>query len=131
MNRHSTDRRYEETLQWLLESNPWSRYNTLVELCELSASDPERADARTNLLQNEAVQGLLRDAAHWFPYLPKRHTDPKLSHYTLRMLADFGLTCDDLGEDIISRVTEHRDGEAVCHQTGTPGTKQATRAEER
>lgn len=50
---------------------------------------------KTELLQDPLIQDLISESLEWFPFLPKRHDDSKMSHYKLRMLADFGLTVDD------------------------------------
>ena len=82
----------QDATDWLLAGNPWTRYRTLTDLLDKPASDPEVVSAKKDLLADERVRDLLAVTAKWFPVKPKRHDDATMSHYKLRMLADFGLT---------------------------------------
>ncbi len=118
-------------MEWLLQADPWTRYNTLRELLRVPETSRELKDAKNALLRSEAVQELISDAAKWFPYLPKRHNDPKLSHYALRMLVDFGMTYDDLSaQDIVSKATAHMDGNLLAIRQERPERPKKGNAEE-
>ena len=100
----------KNSIEWLLESNPWTRYRTLIDLLDKPETDIEVMDAKKQLLENEQINNLVLESSKWFPVLPKRHDDAKMSHYKLRMLADFGLTSDDrLIKDIITKIKEHKE----------------------
>lgn len=99
-----------DPIPWLLKSNPWTHYRTLIDLLDLPADDSEVIEAKKELLADERIKNLISDAADWFPEPFTRHNNPKMSHYKLRMLADFGLTIEDLGiTDIVHKASEHRE----------------------
>jgi len=82
---------------WLLESNPWTKYRTLIDLIELPENSEQVIQAKQALVKNEKIRPLISETCEWFPESYTRHNDPKISHYKLRMLADFGLTVADEG----------------------------------
>lgn len=100
----------EDTINWLLESNPWTKYGTLTKLLDRPINEDEVKEVKRELLTDSLVVNLKKDAAQWFPYLPKRHDDSKLSHYKLRMLADLGLNTDELKEIVEKLKTHKKDG---------------------
>lgn len=100
----------KNTLEWLLNSNPWTKYRVLTDLKEKTLNDPEVMKAKEELLQDPKILELIEKAREWFPYQPKRHDDSKMSHYKLRMLTDFGLSISDPGmEEIENKLKAHKD----------------------
>lgn len=98
-----------DPVPWLLSSNPWTRYATMVNLMENSFSDAEVCQAKKELLQHPLIRNLLKEASDWLPKAATRNSDPKLSYFQLRMLADFGLDINDVGiVPIIEKAKSHR-----------------------
>ena len=83
-----------DPLEWLLNSNPWTRYRTLVDLMEADRGEDEVSAARSELYGNDAVQTLLENTLQWFPESVTRHNVPGLSHYGFAALAELGVGID-------------------------------------
>jgi len=110
-----------DPIPWLLESNPWTKYRTLVDLLELPADSPQVITMKQELLKNEKIRNLISETSDWFPETYTRHNDPKISHYKLRMLADFGLTVNDPGiKDIVNQATAHVENELFAFKQELP-----------
>jgi len=84
-----------ELINWLVHSNPWTKYKTMVDLLNKQADDKEVIKAKKEVINHPQIQDLINDTLNWFPESITRHNDSKNSHYKLRMLTDFGLTYDD------------------------------------
>jgi hypothetical protein len=76
---------------WLLNSNSYTRYKTLIDLLEFPHDDELVLNSHSALLKEPKIIQLINDSCEWFPTITKRHNDSTMSHYKLRMLADFGL----------------------------------------
>ena len=56
--------------QWLLDSDePWTRYRTMVDLLDLSESEPRVQQARSEMLDHPQVQALIDGANTWQVFL--------------------------------------------------------------
>ncbi len=108
----------DDPIPWLLQSQPYTRYRTLMELLEKPIDDPDVMATKQEMLAHEKTQALIAETQNWFPQSVTRHNDAKLTHYKLRMLADFGLNADDPGiAEIIETATAHQ-------QNGLPAIRQ-------
>lgn len=97
-----------DATEWLLKSNPWTRYNTLIDILGEDKDSEVAVLAKKELLASEQVQGLISDTLNWQPIAPTGNNDSKISYYKLRMIADFGLTIDDESMKIIAdKATSH------------------------
>ncbi|MBN1118613.1 MAG: hypothetical protein JXA77_15485 [Bacteroidales bacterium] len=97
-----------DPLEWLLNSNPWTRYRTLTNLLDYSEEHPEVIKTRKDLIEHEKIIKLAKETHEWITVAPTRNNDPKICYYKLRMLADFGLKHTDLGlNKTISKATAH------------------------
>lgn len=95
---------------WLLNSNPWTRYRTLTDLMDMPLDSTEVLEAKSDLEKDPMVLELIEDCSNWFAVVPKRHDDAKMSHYKLRMLADFGLDSSNSSiQEIIEKAKHHMD----------------------
>jgi hypothetical protein len=103
-------------LEWMLESNPWTRYGTLTELMDCPRDGIEAEAVRMQVVKHPMVQKLVAEAAEWMPKAATRNNDPQLSYFKLRILADFGLQAQDDGiEDIARLAMKHtQDGFFAC-----------------
>lgn len=86
----------QKTIEWLLDQGePWVRYRTLLDLLELTETDPEVQKSREEMLSHPKVQQLVSDVAAWPGQAIKRHNDASHLIYKLSTLADFGIQWDD------------------------------------
>jgi len=106
---------------WLLESNPWTNYRTLIDLLELPENSSKVFDAKQKLDNDKLVNELINDADQWFPVNATRHDDSKLAHYKLRMLADFGFTVKDQRIlQIVEKAMAHRENDLFAIRQTLP-----------
>ncbi|MFP4016647.1 MAG: hypothetical protein ACLFUI_06410 [Halanaerobiales bacterium] len=111
----------DDPIDWLLESNPWTRHMTLIELLGEPKGSEKASIARKDLKEHPLVSKLLKDTEEWFISPSMRHDDSKMPHYKLKMLADFGFTKSD--EDIkriIEVVTQHTDNNLYAIKQSPP-----------
>lgn len=85
----------EKNAEWLLESTPYTRYRTQVDLLGLAENDLEVQRTKGELLNFQPVVDLIGETHQWFKKTSTRHDDATLSHYKLRVLADFGITVNE------------------------------------
>jgi hypothetical protein len=98
-----------QILDWLLNSNPWTKYRTLIDFLGYPLNSKEVKLAKKQLLENSRIESLINDTSNWLSRIPTRYSDPKLSYYKLRMLSDFGLKGKDkVIQPIIEKATHHR-----------------------
>ena len=102
-------------IDWLLAAEePWTRYRTLVDLCDLPADDPEVETARAAMLAHPLVQELLDTAVSWPGYALKNHKDAKHPLYALSTLADFGFRHDDnILAKVLATIKVHQSAEGA------------------
>lgn len=92
------DQRSAGLIPWLLESDePWTRYRTLVDLLDRPEYGAEVQAARSEMLANPKVQGLITEMTAWGDRPLKRHNDAGHPIYKFATLADFGARADDDG----------------------------------
>ncbi|KYK33704.1 MAG: hypothetical protein HXS48_27465 [Theionarchaea archaeon] len=101
-----------DPVEWLLEGEPWVRYNTLTELLEMKEDTPEVEDAKKEMLDHPLVHTLIAEVKEWPSYPLKRHNDARHVLHKLAVLADFGITVHDPGvSDICERVLSYQSRE--------------------
>lgn len=113
----------QNNTDWLINSNTYTKYNTLIELLEKPINNIDVIEAKRELLHDDLIINLLEDTANWFDKIPIRHNDATLSHYKLRMLADFGLKNTDANiPEIIITLKAHRKKEMFAIRQEIPQT---------
>jgi len=95
MNETWLSKLHGNPIDWLLSGNPWTKHMTLIDLIEKPKESDEVTKAKKELKKDPLVLQLIDDAGKWFSIPPKRHDDSKMSHYQLKILADFGFTESD------------------------------------
>ena len=83
--------------EWLLQGEPWVKYNTLKELLGKSENAPEVRDARKAMIAHPLVKALQDEVSEWPWYPLKRHNDANHPLHKLAILSDFGISSDDPG----------------------------------
>ena len=112
----------DDPVEWLLESNPWTKHKTLTDLLELPHDSDEVTKAKKELINHEKIKSLISETAQWFPVSYARHNNPAISHYKLRMLSDFGLTVEDDNIMAIAlKVVEHSEDGFLAFRQKLPG----------
>jgi hypothetical protein len=99
---------HADPFPWLLQSNPWTGYRTMTDLLEIPVSHPDVSRRKAELLKDVQVRELAEEVKDWISTAPTRNNDPNISYFKLRMLADFGITEEDLDLSLaIEKATEH------------------------
>jgi hypothetical protein len=95
-------------IDWLLNSNPWTKYKTLTDLLEKSELSDEVKKVKKELINDPKIIKLIDETGQWFTESITRHNIPTIPYYKLLMLSDFGLNINDNGIDkIIQKINEH------------------------
>jgi len=106
---------------WLIESNPWTKYRTLIDLLEEHNSSKKLLEVKEELLCHPLIIDLIKETKEWF-YIPlKRHDDSTSSHYKLKMLADFGfdITNNDI-KQIVTNLKQHNESDLFAIKQALP-----------
>lgn len=110
MNSKWQSRLRKDPIPWLLESNPWTKYRTLIDLLDKSPRTKTVRQAKLELHDLQQIQSLIADTSEWMPIAVTRFNDPKNDYYKLRVLADFGFKARDQGiSAIVAKATKHID----------------------
>ena len=104
--------------EWLLDSNPWTRYRTLTDLLELKVTESEVVKAKTDLTGNEKIISLANETSDWLTVSATRNSDPKISYFKLKTLSDFGLKYTDLN---LIKTVEKASGHIIDNMFGVRG----------
>ncbi|MCX6083680.1 MAG: hypothetical protein NT102_01775, partial [Caldiserica bacterium] len=100
----------DELLVWLLEGPSWVRYRALVDLAREPESLPDVQAARSEMLVNPQVAGLVRELQGWPGVVLNSHKSAGQLYHKLRFAADLGLRWDDPGMPEVVRA-------AMAHQS--------------
>jgi len=98
----------ENPIDWLLGSNSWTKYRTYTDLLELGATVPEVVSAKRDLINDEKVISLAKETKEWLTVSATRNSDPKISYFKLKALAEFGLEYTDLEiQETVKEASKH------------------------
>lgn len=98
-----------QTVEWLLEGEPWIEYRTRVDLLGQSESDPEVRAARKAMLADPKIKSLLSDLAEWPGTVLNSHKSASQSFHKLSFIADLGLNVNDPPvKKIVQKVMKHQ-----------------------
>ena len=99
----------DRVIPWLLESDPWVRYRTLLDLMGRGEGDPETIAARGEMLTHPRIQGLIGELAAWPGRVLNSHKSADHPIHKLTFLADLGLRKGDPGLDrVIDAILAHQ-----------------------
>lgn len=107
-----------DSTDWLLKSNPWTKYKASTDLLGLKETDTKTINIKKELLSNENIIALAEETKDWLPVAATRNNDPKLTYFKLKTLAEFGLKSPDLEINItVGKASEH----IIEHMFGVRG----------
>jgi len=100
---------HADPVEWLLQGEPWVKYNTLREFLGKKEDDQEVKDAKKAMVAHPLVKLLVNELQDWPSYPLKRHNDAKHPLHKLTVLADIGFKADDPGmRDISEKVLSYQ-----------------------
>lgn len=87
--------------EWLLKSNPWTEYNTRIDLLKQKASSKLVEESKNKMMMHPLIAQLLDELKEWPGHALKRHNDAKHLTHKLAFLANIGIDKDN---EIITQV---------------------------
>lgn len=110
-----------DPIPWLLSSNPWTKYASMVNLLNISPASLEAKEAKKNLLEHPLVIEQIKETGQWLTKAATRNSNANISYFKLRMLSDFGLNIHDAGiEQIIKKAISHNIEDMFAVRGRTP-----------
>lgn len=98
----------DNPIEWLLESNPWTKFKTYSDLLGFNETNTELANAKKELINDPNIINLANETKDWLIVSATRNSDPKISYFKLKALAEFGLKYTDLGlQETVDKASEH------------------------
>lgn len=99
-------------INWLLEGGGWIEYRTRLDLLGQDESDPDVQAARSTMLADPQVQGLIAELQGWPGTVIASHKSAGQSFHKLTFAADLGLQRTDPGMgEVVERVLSHQSDE--------------------
>ncbi len=103
-----TEKLNNNPVDWLLKSNPWTKYKTYTDLLEFEESKQETIDSKQELVNNERIISLAKETKDWLTVAATRNNDSKITYFKLKALAEFGLKYTDLElQETVNKASEH------------------------
>lgn len=98
-----------QTIEWLLQGEPWIEYRTRVDLLEQSESNPQVIAARKAMLADPKIKLLFAELSAWPGTVLNSHKSANQSFHKLEFIADLGLNINDLPvKKIVDKVIKHQ-----------------------
>lgn len=99
----------DQTVEWLLQGEPWVAYCTRVDLLEQKEADPQVILARKAMLVDLKIKALLAELAEWPGTVLNGHKSASQPFHKLSFIADLGLNINDPPvRKIVDKVMKHR-----------------------
>ncbi|HPJ01483.1 MAG TPA: hypothetical protein PKU80_01410 [Candidatus Limiplasma sp.] len=96
------------TVQWLLRSEPYVRYRTLLDLMDQPFDDASVLQARSQMLSSPLVQGLFQELETWPGETITNHKKAGLLYHKLAFLAEIGIRADDsFMKPVVVKILKH------------------------
>lgn len=103
-----TEKLNNNPVDWLLKSNPWTKYKTYTDLLGFEESDTESTEAKAELLSDKNIISLAKETKDWLTVAATRNSDSKITYFKLKALAEFGLKYSDLElQETVDKASKH------------------------
>jgi hypothetical protein len=104
----------DETIEWLLEGEPWVALRTRLDLLGESKEDPMVHKTREAMLNHPKIATLLDELLGWNEQILKSHKSSGHQLHKLVFLADLGLLAEDINMGgIIEKVMTYQSKEGI------------------
>jgi hypothetical protein len=98
----------ESVMRWLLDSEPYVRYRTLLDLLGRDPDDAQVRQARTDMLHSPPIRDLLSGLEVWPGETINNHKKAGLLYHKLAFLAEVGIKADDPGvQAVLDTIMAH------------------------
>lgn len=99
----------DQTIDWLLQGEPWIEYRTRLDLLDQKENDPRVIAARKSVLADLKIKALLAELADWPGTVLNSHKSANQSFHKLEFIADLGLNINDPPiKKIVGKVMKHQ-----------------------
>jgi len=106
------------TINWLLSTDPWVEYRVRLDLLGQSESDQNVVEAKSRIIANTQIQQLLNNLSRWQEQIVNNHKNAELPLHNLSFIADVGLSLKDPEiSKIVSLTMEHQDASNILQVT--------------
>jgi len=108
----------DDTINWLLNSEPWVEYRTRLDLLEQSEQDQSVMDAKDRIVSHLRIKGIFDDLYKWQEQVVNNHKNADLPLHKLSFIADIGLTKKEPEvSKTVDLIMEHQDANGVFQVT--------------
>ena len=98
-----------QTIEWLLQGEPWVEYRTRVDLLGQSETDPQVSAARKKMLADSKIQSLVTELQDWPGEVLNSHRSASQPFHKLEFIADLGFNINDAPiKKIVKKVMAHQ-----------------------
>ncbi|MFZ5857768.1 MAG: hypothetical protein ACOYZ6_13125 [Chloroflexota bacterium] len=98
-----------QTIEWLLQGEPWVEYRTRVDLLGQSETDPQVCAARKKMLTDSKIQSLMKELQDWPGEVLSSHRSASQPFHKLEFIADLGFNINDAPiKKIVKKVMAHQ-----------------------
>ena len=102
----------KETIEWLLEEEPFVEYRTRVDLLGQSENEPEVIRARKKMISQPKIQLIVQELRNWPGMVLSSHRSASQPFHKLSFIADLGLIKQDHDiKEIVQKIFEHTSDE--------------------
>lgn len=99
----------EQTIEWLLQGEPWVEYRTRLDLLGQPESDPRVTKSRQAMLSDPKIQALLGELEDWPGTVLNSHKSASQPFHKLEFIAELGLNINDPPVSrIVRKVMKHQ-----------------------
>lgn len=107
-----------DTINWLLNSEPWIEYRTRLDLLGQSEQDQSVRNAMHRIISHPQIQGLLNDLYKWQEQIVNNHKNAELPLHKLSFIADIGLSIKEPEvSKIANLIMAHQDTNKIYQVT--------------
>jgi len=99
-------------IQWLLQGDPWVRYNTRTHLLLQAGDHPEVAADHCSMISSDLVVSIIKELKEWPGKIVNSHKSADAEFHKLAFLANIGLKRSDPGiDEIVEKIMQYQSEE--------------------
>jgi len=103
-----------ETINWLMDSEPWIQYSVSKELLGQDEDDKKVVQAYNDMVMHPAIKIMIDELKNWPAGTLSSHKSPKQPFHKIAFLAELGFNIKDQAmEEITGKMLEHVSPEGI------------------
>jgi hypothetical protein len=101
-----------DIIQWLLQGDPWVRYNTRTRILLQPMDHPDVTSDHGSLVSSDLVVSIINELKEWPGKIVNSHKSADAAFHKLAFLANIGIKSSDPGiEEIVEKIMLHQSEE--------------------